>query len=159
MMSGEEGMNNSKNNQAGGVMLLVLIIMIIFIVIASATLRYVIRQSHETIDQEQEEQAFNAADSGVSYVYWLLDPAGGQKVVTDIQAVTKTVYDDLDAAIGTFTIDDIVTDTNEIEFTSTGRDIALPDRCQVIQVRLRQVEANERHVLTDWDNLVGYPCS
>lgn len=152
-------MNDIGYNQVGGVMLLVLMLMIVFIVIASATLRYVIRQSHETIDQEQEEQAFNAADSGVAYVYWLLDPAGGQKVPADIAETTRAVYDDSDAEIGTFTINDIITNTDEIEFTSTGRDTELTERCQVIKVRLRQPVDNERYILTDWDHLVGYPCS
>ena len=142
-------------------MLLVLMLLIVFIVMMSAILRYVIRQSHETIDQEQEEQAFNAADSGVSYVYWLLDPAGGQNGMVDIGEITQTVRDEEDRAIGTFTIGDINVDTstNKITFSSTGRDINLPDRCQVIQVTMRPQAVDEPFIITDWDHQVGYPCS
>jgi len=140
-------------------MLLVLMMLILFIAIMSATLQYVIRQSHETVDQEQEEQAFNVADSGVSYVQWMLDPTGGQKLPADIVVMTQMVHDDLGQEIGTFTIDDLWADTNEIIFTSTGRDVELTDRCQVIRVGMKQLEADEQYVLTEWDHLVGYPCS
>lgn len=142
-------------------MLLILMLMIVFIVIVSATLRYVVRQSHETVDQEQEEQAFNIADSGVSYVLWLLNPEpdGMAKLPGDIVTITQTVRDEADNEIGNFTIDNIVADTSEIKFTSTGKDKVLTDRCQVINVELKQLVADEPYIVTGWDHLVGYPCT
>jgi hypothetical protein len=148
-----------RADQAGGIMLLVLVLLIVSIAIMSAMLRYVSRQSHETVDQEQEEQAFNAADSGVSYVLWLLDPDGGGEVPTSVSTMSRVVYDDLGEPIGTFTIDDIVADTGVITFTSTGRHIALTNRCQAIVVELKQREAGAQYIATNWDHQVGYPCS
>lgn len=146
--------------QTGGIMLLVLMLLIVFITIMSATLRYVIRQSHETVDQEQEEQAFNIADSGVSYVLWLLDPGptGGQIQPTSVGVINQAVYDNIGNQIGVFTIDNIVAGTGEIAFSSIGRDLVLVDRCQVIEVELRQVESGGQFIVTDWDHQVGYPC-
>lgn len=154
----EEGIKDRA--QTGGIMLLVLMLLIVSITIMSATLRYVIRQSHETVDQEQEEQAFNIADSGVSYVLWLLDPGltGGQNQPADIGVINQAVYDNLGNQIGVFTIDNVVAGTGEISFGSIGRDLTLVDRCQVVKVELRQVEVGGQFILTDWDHQVGYPC-
>jgi len=160
-------------DQRGGVMLLVLVLLIVFIVMMSATLRYVIRQSHETVDQEQEEQAFNAADAGISYALWLLNPNLHDPDINpfDIRQMAQNphdtvvtnhpVQDDNGMLIGTFTFDDLNSvqpGHNYMNFRSIGQDAVLTDRCQAIRATLREVVSGEPYVVVSWDHQVGYPC-
>lgn len=144
-------------------MLLVLMIMIVFIAMTTFTLRYVVRQAHETVNQEQEEQAFWAADSGVSYTTWLLAPSGGGYTPDQISGLgtisNHAVRDDLNQQIGSFSLVDIVSGTGIIELRSIGKDITLTNRCQSIAVQLRQLELGEPYVVTKWNHQVGYLCT
>ena len=158
--------NRSKETQErGGVLLIVMVMMIVFVTMAAYALRFVVRQSHETINQEQEEQAFWIADSGVSYVAWLLDPSGGNKAPGDILGLPSitnhVVTDDLGQTIGSFSLVDIVTvaGTNSIQLRSIGKDQVLTDRCQSIAVELRQLEVGGSYVVTQWNHQVGFLCT
>lgn len=150
----------------GGVLLLVVMLMIVFIAMMTYTLRFVVRQSHETINQEQEEQAFWAADSGVSYALWLLD--GGNKVPGDFTTplpsftaliTDHAVTDDLGQQIGSFSLVDIVEVDSTLQLRSIGKDVNLSNRCQSIEVGLRQLQPGEPYVVTQWNHQVGYPCT
>jgi len=141
-------------------MLLVLIIMIVFVVMMTYTLRFIVRQSHETINQTQEEQAFGVADSGVSYAYWLLDPAGGNYIPATFPAIIDhVVTDDLGQQIGTFSFVDVATGTGFVQLRSIGKDASLVDKCQSIAIELRQLQAGEPYMITQWNHQVGSLCT
>jgi hypothetical protein len=151
-----------NKTEQGGVLLLVMVIMIVFIAMTTYTLRFVVRQSHETVNQEQEEQAFGAADSGVSYTLWLLNPSGGNYDTGDIAALSAItdhpVTDNLGRQIGTFSLVDIVAGTRFLQLRSVGKDAVLSNKCQTIFVKLRQLELGEPYVVTQWDHQVGVSC-
>ena len=148
--------------EQGGVLILVLVLMIVFIVIATYSLRFIVRQSHEIINQENEEQAFWAADSGVSYAAWLLAPGGGNispnQIVNADGITDHIITDDLGRMVGMFDLVDIVSGDQTIELRSVGFGTAAINSCQTIAAELRQLRAGDPYVITQWNHEVGEGC-
>jgi len=159
-----------SNFKRGSITLYVLIMMIVFVIITSATIQFVSRQSHQTTDQEQEEQAFALADAGVQYVLWLLTlanpgpPIAGYSPADltsneDITAqLTNHVITDADGvAIGKYSVNVVVEDTSTVHVKSIGRSTGRSDLCQVINATYKK-PINDNFRLTAWDHEVGYNC-
>lgn len=127
--------------QRGGVLVITLVILVVFLVMMVATVGLVNRQFHEIVGQEQEEQAFQISEAGVSYALWLLDndlvdyksPQG----VTDYQVIDETK--EPKEVLGTF---DLTFETLSfvepigpatIKVKSIGEDAVLTKRKQTIE--------------------------
>ena len=67
-------MQKNTHTERGGITLLTLMMLVLFIIIFGASSRWIARQSRGTVEQEQEEQAFGLADTGINYTSWLLLP-------------------------------------------------------------------------------------
>lgn len=149
---------------SGGILLIVLIIMIVFIAMVTFTLSYINRQSHVIAEQKQEERIFSIAESGISFVAWLLDSGGGNYQPEDISALSSIIdhpiKDKNDNTIGFFTIRDITADNNihTIQFTSYGVPVNATDKCQSIEAELYQREPGSPYKTTKWDHQTNLEC-
>lgn len=150
--------------QRGGILLLVLLMLLILMIISAASVRFIVRQAHQTVLQEQEEQAFAIADAGVNYTVWLLAATGGnftpQQLVASPPPSTKNhpVTDATGETIGKFDIFFGPACTDSLEFRSVGYDAGQPTLCQVVNGKVQQFTSGEFKLIT-WDHLLGYPCT
>ncbi|MEX1997961.1 MAG: PilX N-terminal domain-containing pilus assembly protein [Candidatus Andersenbacteria bacterium] len=156
----------------GSIMLLVLILLVVFVIIMTASVRFIARQSTQTANQEQEEQAFEIADAGINYTLWLLDSEGGNFTPEQLEAgpdgggpptadtENHLIHNDQSELIGRFSLDfsDADNVAGVLTVRATGKDEIKPDLCQVIEAKV-QKDANGEYRLYRWDHLVGYPCS
>lgn len=150
--------------QRGGILLLVLLMLLVFMIISVAGLRFIVRQSHQTVLQEQEEQAFAIADAGVSYTMWLLSAAGGnftpQQLVASPppSARNHSLTNTAGETIGKFDVFYGPACSDYLEFRSIGYDMVKTDLCQVVTGKVQQFTSGE-FKLIKWDHLLGYPCN
>lgn len=157
------GLLQTRNKKSGSITLIVLLMLIVFVLIFTASIQFIARQSRELTDQEQEEQAFGLADSGVQYTLWLLSPNGGNRTPTDLQSnppatlTDHAVHDADGSALGTFTVTLTSADSGSLALTSTGYDAVKTNRCQTITARLQRSTTGQ-YKITQWDNHVGYAC-
>lgn len=144
--------------QAGSITLWVVVMLVIFAVLLTASLQFITRQSHATIIQEQEEQAFAAAEGGVHQTVWLLN--SGAKTLSDLN--TTTVADEPVAnsngdVVARFTLGFSGIDARGVTVLSTGRDEGQPRVCQIVQARVTRVDSGGFSI-TGWEHLVSTNC-
>lgn len=131
--------------QRGSITALVLVMMIVLAVILAASMQFIARQSHQTIVQEQEEQAFAAAEAGIQHVLWLLHPDGGGYTVDTLHSSQPASLRDhpLTTAGGDvlayFTVTTQTPTGGRLKTRSEGRDASLQALCQTIDVEVAQV--------------------
>lgn len=148
----------------GGVTILVLSLAIVFSIIAATSAQLVTRQNRETIDQEQEEQAFGLADAGVYYTQWLLDPNGAALSVDDLlnnppsETTNHAITTNGGETIGTFTITFLAgADNDFIDISVEGKDFGV-DICQDVMATLTRFDTEE-FLITDWEHDSPRECS
>ena len=129
-----------------------LVILMVFVIMALATAALISRQFNQIVGQEQEEQAFQISEAGVSYALWLLDnglvdyknPQG----ITDYEVIDETKNPK--EVLGTF---DLTFETISfvepqgpatLKVKSVGEDAVLTKRKQTIEAVLRsEADAEE----------------
>lgn len=143
--------------EAGAITLWVVVFLVIFAVMLMASLQYVTRQSHATIIQEQEEQAFAAAEAGIHQALWLLN-SGAQ---TSLSLVTTTVDQEVKNSAGDVLARYNLTFSDErddhIRVESLGRDAAVSSVCQVVRADIDKVSAGG-FVISSWEHAVSGSC-
>jgi hypothetical protein len=150
----------------GSTTLFVLVLLLVTILILASLANLISRQSNAITDQEQEEQAFGAADAGVEYVKWLLTTGVN---VTDIVTwanpsssehaakLQRTLSAGSDA-ISTF---DVVqakdNSSGGLSIRVHGQDSTRLDICQVIDATL--CPSSGGWATTQWQHYVTRNCS
>lgn len=145
---------------------MVLAMLLAFIIIFASSIQWIARQSRATVDQEQEEQAFGLADTGVNYTIWLLTPlprgAGlaPSELLINPPAATENhaITGDDGAVLGFFSIDYLTSDADQITLTSVGWDAIRPDICQAVDATLKRF-ANGAFRVTSWHHRLKYDCN
>lgn len=143
----------------GGALLMTLVILGVFLIIMAATVRLINRQFHEIVGQEQEEQAFQIAEAGVSYAVWLMD--SGLVDYQDPQPVvgyqvTDQTKDPVEV-LGTFDLSlDVIyyagpAGPSAVRVTSTGTDAVLVKRTQTIEAVVQSDDLDTFRVI-EWDH-------
>ncbi|MGH9856910.1 MAG: hypothetical protein ACRD4B_03600 [Acidobacteriota bacterium] len=66
-------MNQGTKNKEGSILLMMMVIFGMFAVMLAASVAFINRQFHQTVDQEREELAFHMAEAGVQYTLFLLN--------------------------------------------------------------------------------------
>ncbi len=147
----------------GSVMLLVMLMLILFVMIMAASVRFIARQSQQTVLQEQEEQAFEIADAGINYALWLLGEAGGgftpQEIVANppASATDHVVRTATGGTVGEFDLVFGPACSEWVQVRSFGYDQIKTELCQVIDAQINRFASGDLRI-TRWDHLVGYPC-
>jgi len=140
---------------------MVLVTLVMFALIMAATTGYIARQSQQTVDQEQEEQAFGLADSGVQYTLWLLDNDGGAQTIGDLialQSITRELRDENAVVIGTYVAYYSAQVTgNGLRVVAQGKDAQRPDVCQQVEATIAPF-ADGSHRVTGWNHHVSTGC-
>lgn len=148
--------------QRGSITALVLVMMIVLGVILAASMQFIARQSHQTIVQEQEEQAFAAAEAGVQHVLWLLHAEGGGHTVDTLHSSPPSTLRDhpLTTAGGEvlayFTVTTEAPVGGRLKMRSEGRDASLQALCQTIEAEVVQSGANVS--LVSWNHRPTTAC-
>jgi len=136
-----------------------LVILGLFMVMMLATTALINRQFKEIVGQEQEEQAFQIAEAGVSYTLWLLgnglidfaNPRGiSDYAVTDHTKDPPEVLGTFDLEF-TIEVHDPVNGRVALRAVSTGTDQELTDRKQVIEVVIYSDDLDIFNVV-EWDH-------
>lgn len=136
-----------------------LVILGVFLVMAAATVGLVNRQFKEIVNQEQEEQAFQIAEAGVSYGVWLFDnglvdyqnPQG----VTDYEVTDETKEPPV--VLGTFDLTFATLYYTQpsgpvaVKVTSVGEDAVLTARKQTIEAVIQSDDLDTFRVI-EWDH-------
>lgn len=155
---------SDKSQQRGGIVLLVLLMLLVFTIIATASLRFIVRQSNQAVLQEQEEQAFGIADAGVNYVLWLLSGTGGNFTPLQLVAAPPSstqnhpVTDTASQKVGEFDLYFGPACSDYVEFRSVGYDLLKTNLCQVVDGKA-QLFTNGEYKIVKWNHLVGYQCN
>lgn len=148
-------MNRNGNFQRGGVALMLLVILGMVAVISGATILFVNRQFTQTVNQEQEEQAFHVAEAGVNVVIFGLN----ESVFTTEGLVQLEVLSGQVAGAGTYTLTFSPVGGSRpgqnIRVLSQGRDTT-GRFCQALEVVVHRTdEARQQFVVDQWDHLPG----
>lgn len=153
-----------STKQQGSVLLLVVLMLLVFAIIAGASIRFIARQSNQTVQQEQEEQAFEIADAGANYVLWLLSASGGNKSPLSLVASPPpstrdhAIANQAGQSIGKFDLFFGPACPDSLSFRSVGYDQIKTNLCQVVDGTAK-LFSNGEYRLIKWDHLVGYPCN
>lgn len=136
-----------------------LVILGLFLTMMVAAMALISRQFHEIVGQEQEEQAFQVAEAGVHYSLWLI--SNGLLNLDNPAAITGHEVRDIrpqgaNEVIGTFDVTFSVQkggagQPTSISLVSTGRDVVLVDRTQVIAAVI-YAEEGEKFSIISWDH-------
>lgn len=144
--------------QAGSVTLWVVGVLVLFAVLLSASLQFITRQSHATIIQEQEEQAFAAAEGGIHHALWLLN-SGSQTIaslpgiVVDREPLTNSTGE----VVARFSLRFEAPASDRVTVTATGSDEVQPDICQIIRAQIGPA-ASGGYAIADWEHLIEADC-
>ena len=142
-------------SQHGSTTLLTLVLLLITILILASLAQLISRQSNTIVNQEQEEQAFGAADAGVEYVKWLLK--AGQSP-SDI--ATNPPQNQVLNTISNFSLPQthIQTTDTSISFRVEGHDHHNPNVCQIVDATLCQSN-NGAWPAVQWQHYVTPNCN
>ncbi len=145
--------------QRGSTTLWVVVFLVIFAVLLTASLQFVTRQSHATIVQEQEEQAFAAAEAGLHHVLWLLN--SGTETITSLPG--KTIVDEPmtnkeGEVVARFSITFSNATPQGIVVTAVGSDAVRADICQSINADIAATPAGG-YIFTRWDHILSPVCA
>lgn len=143
--------------EAGAITLWVVVFLVIFAIMLMASLQYVTRQSHETIIQEQEDQAFAAAEAGIHQALWLLNSGTETPLTLATTVVENDVTNSTSEVLARYnlTFSDVRSDHIRVE--SFGRDAAAPQVCQVVRADIDQAAAGG-FVISSWEHAVSGSC-
>lgn len=145
-------------DQRGSATLWAVMFLVIFAVLLSASLQFITRQAHTTIVQEQEEQAFAAAEAGLHHVLWLLN--SGTETIPSLSAKTivhEPVINDAGDVVAHFSLTYSNLQPNGLTVASVGSDAGRVDICQSITGIVSAAPAGG-YVLTQWDHTVTANC-
>lgn len=147
-----------KRFQVGSVTLWVVVFLVIFAILLMASLQFANRQSHATIVQEQEEQAFAAAEGGVHQALWLLN--SGTETTTSLEAlvVAEDVSNSAGEVVARYSLSFSDVTADQIRVESMGRDAEVPQVCQVIAALLRRAGSGG-FVIETWEHSVSADCA
>lgn len=143
----------------GSTTLWVVVFLVIFSVLLTASLQFINRQSHATIVQEQEDQAFAAAEAGIHHVLWLLN-SGTQTIssLTRETIVNEPITNSTDEIVARFSITFSEVTASSVSVTSVGSDATRLDVCQSITADIQTTSAGG-FVVSRWDNAVTPVCA
>lgn len=145
--------------ERGGALVMTLVILAVFLVMMVATAALISRQFKQIVGQEQEEQAFQIAEAGVSYGVWLLDnnlvdyknPQG----ITDYVVIDETK--EPSEVLGTFDLTFETLNFAEpdgplaVRVKSVGKDAVLVQRKQTIEAVIHSSDLDDFQVI-EWDH-------
>lgn len=143
--------------EAGAITLWVVVFLVIFAIMLMASLQYVTRQSHETIIQEQEEQAFAAAEAGLHQALWLLNSGGQTPLNLAATEVDEEVTNSTGEVLARYKLKFSDERDDHIRVESFGRDAAVPSVCQVVRADIDKVAAGG-FVISSWEHAVSGAC-
>lgn len=136
-----------------------LVILGVFLVLMMATMGLISRQYKEIVGQEQEEQAFQISEAGISYGLWLMD-AGlfdyASPPVIQNYAVTDETKDPAEV-LGTFDLAFEVLSYGgvagpaAVKVTAVGEDAVLVNRKQTIEAVIQSDDLDTFRVI-EWDH-------
>jgi Tfp pilus assembly protein PilX len=128
-----------KSQEAGSILLLVLVLLLSFGIMFVAFARLVGLGSHQATVQEQDNQAFHAAEAGVNYALWYINQSGVDPnslvSVTDWPVrnpMTQEIIGEFDI---TYEVQSNGAETTIIGLVA-GRDPVLTTRTETIEVEL-----------------------
>jgi hypothetical protein len=142
----------------GSVTLMVLVLLIVFLTILGASIRYIARQSKQTTDQGQQDQAFGLADAGVQYTYWLLNEGKAPSEISTTPGTTGHTITASGVELGSFTINVVAFDDSvgTLSILSVGEDNLRPEFCQAVRANF-ELE-NDIYRVAEWRHETGYVC-
>lgn len=135
-----------------------LVILGVFAIIMAGSAALINRQFNQVVGQEQEEQAFQIAESGVSYALWLMDQGlvdfANPQSIADYEVKDQTV--DPPEVLGTF---DLTFQTLSftpggpvaIRVVAEGEDLVLKERKQTIEATIQSDDLDDFRVV-EWDH-------
>lgn len=135
-----------------------LVILSVFMIMMAAAAGLINRQFNQVVGQEQEEQAFQIAESGVSYALWLMDEElvdfNSPQGITDYEVQDQTV--DPPEVLGTFdltfqTLSFTPGQSVAIRVVAEGEDLVLTTRKQTIEATIQSDDLDNFRVI-EWDH-------
>lgn len=141
--------------QRGGVALMLLVILGMVAVISGATILFVNRQFTQTVNQEQEEQAFHVAEAGVNVIIFGLNES---VFTTEGLVQLETLMGEVTGS-GSYTLTFSPVNGSlpgqNVRVLSHGRDTT-GKFCQALEVVIHRTdEARQQFVVDQWDHLSG----
>lgn len=148
----------SGRGHRGSTTLWVVVFLVIFAVLLAASLQFITRQSHATIVQEQEEQAFAAAEAGLHHTLWLLN--SGTATVASLSSTTivnEPVTNSAGEVVARFSLTFSDVQPTSLTVTALGLDAVRADICQSVTGVISAAPAGG-YVLSRWDHTITASC-
>ncbi len=153
----------ARRGQRGAVMTITLMFLVILLVVVTAWLNFAVRQSHQVVDQEQEEQAFHIAEAGVEYTLFLLNsgtyaPTGLISEGSLVRAVSDSSGNIIGAAELSFQPGGAGV---PLKVSSLGHDLTVERRCQLITAEAADMTGavgGTRYYVRSWDHELDVEC-
>jgi hypothetical protein len=142
---------------------MVLVMTVLFVGLIIASTAYVNRQSTQSINQEREEVAFSAADAGVQYAWWLIQPGGADIAPDDLRSDPPSAATDHEITnsegsfAGVFSLTFLAGESDELEIVSEGRAQSNSDYCQTIEAKFVETVDGD-YLISEWDHLTKISC-
>jgi len=147
----------------GSMTVMVLVMAVLFVGLLVASTAYINRQSTQSINQEQEEVAFSAADAGVQYAWWLIQPGGAGITPDDLRsnppssATDHEIINQEGNFAGIFSLTFLGGESDELERLSEGRAQSRAGYCQTIRAKFVQTVDGD-YLISEWDHLTKTSC-